>query len=163
METLELRLVRNAYESAAGYTHGRLFVPECGFFCWTLEDEDRGLCQDMPLAQIKARKVYGKTAIPTGRYRVLMDTVSPKLKDRAYAKKYGGRLPRLENVPGWTGVLVHPFNVPSESYGCIAPGVLRDGIRGRIFDSTKAFYDLMDFYLLPAHERGQAIYLTIER
>ena len=50
-----------------------------------------------------------------------------------------------------------------ESYGCIAPGVLRDGIRGRIFDSTKAFYDLMDFYLVPAHERGQQIWLNIER
>lgn len=163
METLELRLVRNAYESAAGYTHGRLFVPECGFFCWTLEDEDRGLRQDMPLAQIKARKVYGKTAIPTGRYRVLMDVVSPKLKDRAYAKKYGGCLPRLENVPGWTGVLIHPFNLPSESYGCIAPGVLHDGIRGRIFDSTKAFYDLMDFYLVPAFERGQEVWITVKQ
>jgi hypothetical protein len=159
---MEIRIVRNQYESAAGYTHGRLFIDECGFFCWTLEDEDRGLRQDMPLNQIKARKVYGKTAIPKGRYRVLMDRVSPKLKDRTYAKKYGGRLPRLENVPGWEGVLIHPFNLPSESYGCIAPGMLRDGIRGRIFDSTKAFYDLMDFYLEPARKRGEEIWLTIE-
>ena len=159
---MELRIKRNQYESAAGYTHGRLFIDECGFFCWTLEDEDRGLTQDMPLAKIQAVKVYGKTAIPAGRYRVNMDTVSPKLKGRPYAKKYGGRLPRLENVPGWEGVLIHPFNTPEESYGCIAPGMLRSGIRGRIFDSTKAFYDLMDFYLEPARKRGEEIWLTIE-
>lgn len=159
---MKITIKRNPAESAAGYTHGRMYLDECGFFCWTLEDEDRGLSQDMPLAQIKARKKYGQTAIPKGTYLVRMDTISPKLKDRAYAKKYGGRLPRLENVPGWTGVLIHPFNVPSESYGCIAPGMLRSGIRGRIFDSTQAFYDLMDFYLVPAAKRGEEIWITIE-
>ena len=61
-----IRVARNSYESAAGYTHGRLYVDEGGFLCWTLEDEDRGLRQDMPLAQIKARKVKGATAIPKG-------------------------------------------------------------------------------------------------
>ena len=159
---MRITIKRNAYESAAGYTHGRLLTDEGGFLCWTLEDEDRGLTQDMPLEKIMARKVYGKTAIPKGTYRVRMDTISPKLKDRPYAKKYGGILPRLENVPGWTGVLIHPFNVPSESYGCIAPGMLRSGIRGRIFDSTQAFYDLMDFYLVPAAKRGEEIWITIE-
>lgn len=159
---MKITIKRNAYESAAGYTHGRMYLDECGFFCWTLEDEDRGLSQEMPLATIKARKKYGQTAIPKGTYRVRMDTISPKLKDRAYAKKYGGRLPRLENVPGWEGVLIHPFNLPSESYGCIAPGMLNGSIRGRIFESTKAFYDLMDFYLEPAYQRGEEIWLTIE-
>ena len=159
---LTIHLHRNLYRSAAGYTIGELLLDECGYLCDTLEDEDRGLTQDMPLATIKARKKYGQTAIPKGTYRVRMDTISPKLKDRPYAKKYGGILPRLENVPGWTGVLIHPFNVPSESYGCIAPGMLRSGIRGRIFDSTQAFYDLMDFYLVPAAKRGEEIWITIE-
>ena len=134
---MKIRIKRNAYESGNGYTHGRLFTDEGGFLCWTLEDEDRGLTQDMSLVQIKAKKVYGKTAIPKGTYRVRMDTISPKLKDRPYAKKYNGILPRLENVPGWTGVLIHPFNVPSESFGCIAPGMLHSGIRGRIYPITK--------------------------
>lgn len=159
---MRITIKRSPAESAAGYTHGRMYLDECGFFAWTLEDEDRGLSQDMPLAQIKARKKYGQTAIPKGTYRVRMDTISPKLKDRAYAKKYGGRLPRLENVPGWEGVLIHPFNFPSESYGCIAPGMLKGSIRGCIFDSTKAFYDLMDFYLEPAYKRGEEIWITIE-
>lgn len=159
---MKITIKRSPAESGPGYTHGRMFLDECGFFCWTLEDEDRGLVQSMPLATIKARKKYGKTAIPKGTYRVRMDTISPKLKDRVYAKKYGGILPRLENVPGWEGVLIHPFNTPGESLGCIAPGTLRSGIRGRIFDSTRAFYDLMDFYLIPAAQRGDEVLLTIE-
>jgi hypothetical protein len=42
-----------------------MYLDECGFFCWTLEDEDRGLSQDMPLAQIKARKKFADTLPPT--------------------------------------------------------------------------------------------------
>lgn len=159
---MEIRIKRAPAESGNGYTHGRLSTDEGGFVCWTLEDTDRGLTSDMPLAEIKAKKVYGQTAIPKGTYKVRMDMVSPKLKDRAYAKKYGGKLPRLVGVPGWSGVLIHPFNLPSESLGCIAPGMLRFNVRGRIFDSTRAFYDLMDFYLIPAYKRGEDIWLTIE-
>lgn len=158
---MEIRIVRNQYESAAGYTHGRLFLDECGFFCWTLEDEDRGLRQDMPLNQIKARKVYGKTAIPTGRYRVIL-AVSPTLKDRSYAKKYGGMFPVLLNVPGYSGVMIHPGTTPADTRGCLLVGMLHSGIRGRIFDSQKAYRDLMDFYIWPAHLRNEDIWLTIE-
>lgn len=157
---LTIHLHRNLYRSAAGYTIGELLLDECGYLCDTLEDEDRGLTQEMPVSMIQTLKVYGQTAIPKGTYRVRMDVVSPKLKNKAYAKKYGGCLPRLENVPGYEGVLIHPFNTAEESLGCIAPGMYAGG--GRIKDSTKAFYDLMDFYLVPAHKRGEAIWITIE-
>lgn len=157
---LTIHLHRNLYRSAAGYTIGELLLDECGYLCDTLEDEDRGLTQEMPVSMIQTLKVYGQTAIPKGTYRVRMDVVSPKLKNKAYAKKYGGCLPRLENVPGYEGVLIHPFNTAEESLGCIAPGVYAGG--GRIKDSTKAFYDLMDFYLVPAHKRGEAIWITID-
>lgn len=157
---LTIRLHRNLYRSAAGYTIGELLLDECGYLCDTLEDEDRGLTQEMPVSMIQTLKVYGQTAIPKGTYRVRMDVVSPKLKNKAYAKKYGGFLPRLENVPGYEGVLIHPFNTAEESLGCIGPGVYAGP--GRIKDSTKAFYDLMDFYLVPAHKRGEAIWITID-
>lgn len=158
---MEIRIKRSPAESGEGYTHGRLATDEGGFLCWTLEDTDRGLRQDMPLEEIKRRKVYGQTAIPAGRYPIQL-RVSPKLGGRPYAQKYGGKLPYIVGVPGWSGVIIHPFNLPSESLGCIAPGMLRSGIRGRIFDSTAAFYDLMDFYIWPAYQRGEKIWLTIE-
>ena len=158
---MRITIKRSPVESTPTYTHGRLFTEESGFLCWTLEDADRGLTNDMPLERIKAIKRYGETAIPKGTYRIQMCT-SPKLHTKAYAQKYGGKLPMVCDVPGWTGVYIHPFNSPEESLGCIAPGVLKGDIRGRIFESTRAFYDLMDFYVIPAVERGEDIYLTIE-
>ena len=158
---VELLLQRAPVESGPGYTHGRLSLEECGFLCWTLEDEDRGLTQDMDPEKIKAVKVYGKTAIPTGRYRVVLQ-VSPSLKDRSYAKPYGGRFPVLVGVPGFSGVMIHPGTTTSDTRGCLLVGMLHSGTRGRIFDSQKAYRDLMDFYVWPAYLRNEEIWITIE-
>lgn len=158
---LKIRVVRNQYESAAGYTHARLLLDEGGFFCWTLEPESRGLTQDMPLPQIERIKVKGKTAIPTGTYRGRL-RVSPKFKDRYWAKKYDGKLLYLENVPGFSGVCLHPGNTPEDTAACLLPGMLHSGIRGRVFDSVITFQDLMDFYIWPAYQRGDEIWITIE-
>lgn len=158
---VNLTLRRSPAESGAGYTHGRLFVEEGGFLCWTLEDEDRGLTSAMPVEKIKAVKVYGKTAIPKGTYKVEL-AVSPSLGGKSYAKKYGGRFPLLQGVPGFSGVLIHPGNTAADTDGCILPGMLQGDKRGRIYDSQRAYKDLMDFYLWPAFERGDDIYITIE-
>ena len=115
----------------------------------------------MPLAQIKARKVYGKTAIPKGTYRVQL-RVSPSLKDRYYARPFGGKFPYLQNVPGFDGVMLHPGNGPEDVKGCICPGVCHSGIKGRVFDSVLAWQDLMQFYIWPAYQRKEEIWLTIE-
>lgn len=158
---MRIRVARNKYESAAGYTHARLLIDECGFFCWTLEDEDRGLTQDMPLAKIERIKVKGKTAIPTGTYKAQL-RVSPKFKDRAWAKPYDGKVVYLQNVPGYSGVCIHPGNTPEDTDGCLLVGMLHSGIRGRIFDSVTTYQDLMDFYIMPAYKRKEEIWITIE-
>lgn len=158
---MKIRIVRNSYESAAGYTHARMFTDEGGFFGWTLEDEDRGLRQDMPLPQIERIKVKGKTAIPKGVYRGQV-RISPKFKDRSWAKAYGGRLLYLQNVPGFEGVCIHPGNTPEDTSGCILPGMLHSGIRGRIFESVTAFEDLMSYYVMPAWERKEDIWISVE-
>lgn len=158
---MELRLIRNSYESAAGYTLGRLFVDEGGFLCWILEDENRGLHQDMPLNQIQQKKVKGKTAIPRGTYKVQLRK-SPTFGAKYYARPYGGKMPYLLNVPGFEGVMIHPGNVPADTAGCLLPGMLQAGIRGRVFDSVTAFQDLMNFYIWPAYQRKEEIWITIE-
>lgn len=154
---MELKVKRKAFEK--DYTIGDLFV-DGKFVSNTLEDTDRGLTQDMPLEEIKAKKVYGKTAIPKGTYEIDMNTVSPKFKDRSWAKPYGGKIPRLVNVPGFDGILVHPLNNSSESLGCIGCG--KNSIKGMITDSTRTFHTLMSKYLLPAKVRGERITITIE-
>lgn len=108
---MELKVKRKAFEK--DYTIGDLFV-DGKFVSNTLEDTDRGLTQDMTLEEIKARKVYGKTAIPVGTYEIDMNTVSPKFKDRSWAKPYGGKLPRLIGVNGFEGVLLHCLTPDTE-------------------------------------------------
>ena len=158
---MKIRIKRNQYESAAGYTHGRLLTEEGGFLCWTLEDEDRGLRQEMPLTQIHRIKIKGKTAIPAGTYKIQL-RVSPSFKNKWYARPFGGKMPYLLNVPGFEGVMLHPGNIPDDTSGCILPGMLQNGIRGRIFDSVLAWQDLMNFYIWPAYQRKEEIWLTIE-
>lgn len=158
---VEVTLNRSPAESGPGYTHGRLFLEECGFLCWTLEDEDRGLTQDMDPAKIRAIKVYGKTAIPKGRYRIEL-RVSPKFKDRPWCKPFGGLVPYILNVPGFDAVAMHVGTTPDDTDGCPLLGMVRGNKRGRLYESTAAYTDLMRHYLVPAHERKDEMWITIK-
>ena len=88
-----------------------------------------------------------------------MTTVSPKFKDRAWAKPYKGILPRLENVKGYEGVLIHVGNKAEDTLGCILVG--RNRIKGSVVESTECFYKLMSV-LLGASKVGEDIYITVE-
>lgn len=89
------------------YTPGTLYI-DGEKFCDTLEDLDRGLTQDMTIGEIQSKKVYGETAIPKGTYKVTTKVVSPKFsKYPFYMEVCNGRLPRLLDVPGYEGVLIH--------------------------------------------------------
>ena len=109
------------------YTIGRVFI-DGQFFANSMEDRDRGLHQDMSIDEIKAKKVYGETAIPAGRYRVIM-TYSPRFKRR---------LPLILNVKCFDGVRCHPLNTSKQSEGCIGFG--KNDKVGWISDS-KATHD----------------------
>lgn len=142
---MELKVKRKAFEK--DYTIGDLFV-DGNLFCNVLEDA------------VRDEKIYGKTAIPKGTYKVYMNVVSPKFKDRSWAKPYGGKLPRLLNVPNYDGVLIHVGNTAEDTSGCLLVGI--NDSQGRISNSQATFKKLMDEYLVPAHERGEEITITIE-
>ena len=113
----------------------------------------------MTIEEIKKKKVYGQTAIPYGTYEVNMNVVSPKFKDRSWAKPYDGKLPRLMNVPGYEGVLIHVGNKPEDTLGCLLVG--QNKIKGQVVNSTATFHELME-KLTEAHEIGEKISITIE-
>ena len=141
------------------YTIGRLLI-EGMEFCDTLEDKDRGLTFDMPTAEIYKRKVYGQTAIPYGRYEIKL-TVSPKFKNRSWAAKYGGLVPEITGVPAFVGIRIHPGTNSASTDGC--PLVGENKIVGGLVNSQQAYDDLMKYYLMPAHQRGQKIFITIKK
>ena len=90
---------------------------------------------------IKKKKIYGQTAIPTGTYKIDMGTVSPKFKNRSWAKPYSGKLPRLVNVPGFDGVLIHPGNQSSDTSGCLLVG--KNDVVGKVTNSVHYFNKIM--------------------
>ena len=63
------------------YTIGNLYI-DGEWFSNTMEDKDRGLSDIMSEGEINSIKVYGETAIPTGKYIIDMDTISPKFRHR---------------------------------------------------------------------------------
>lgn len=93
-------------------TVGNLYVDET-LFCSTLEDKER-LFWSLPnfLGKLIGTKVYSQTAIPRGRYQVVM----------SYSNRFKKRLPLLINVPQFEGILIHSGNTTEDTAGCILVG-----------------------------------------
>lgn len=159
MENNALELLLDRKYKNETYTIGNLYV-DGEWFCNTLEDKDRGLKSSMPLEEIKKIKVYAETAIPTGRYVVRMDIVSPKYNGvKWYKDNFGGRMPRLESVKGFSGILIHSGNTALDSYGCILVGMNK--AKGKVLDSRATFQKLWKV-LEQARKAGKTIYLTVQ-
>lgn len=151
---MELTLKRIARKET--YTIGKLYINGV-YFCDTIEDTDRGLRQDMSPAVIRAIKRKGITAIPTGRYRVTLDVQSPKFKTKPIYQFCDGYLPRLINVTGFEGVLIHVGNTAKDTEGCLLVG--KNTRVGKVLESRKVFMALYD-RLMQGYQEG--IYITIE-
>ena len=140
------------------YTIGHLYI-DGKYFCDTLEDKDRGLKSTMTLQEIQKIKIKHQTAIPIGIYRIDMNTVSPKYSDfkkYPYAKPYSGKMPRLQNVPGYSGVLIHPGNTENSTSGCLLVG--ENKVKGKVINSQATWKKLMDILL----KDKDSIVLTIK-
>lgn len=137
-----INLLLKRVDKQPKYTIGQLYVNN-EYFCDTLEDTDRDLEQNMPEDKISKLKVYGQTAIPKGVYKIDMNTISSKFKDKSWAKPLDGKVPRLLNVPGFEGVLIHPGNVVADTYGCILVGINKT--TGTVSDSVLTFNKLISY------------------
>lgn len=118
---MKLKLQRVARKPT--YTIGKLYIDD-KYFCDTLEDTDRGLKQADSVNSIKVIKVPSQTAIPTGTYEVIVN-ISPR---------FGRMLPRLINVPGFDGILIHRGNTDKDTSGCILVG--ENKMVGKVINST---------------------------
>ena len=135
-----LTLKRIPMKAGKKYQIGHLYVNGV-YICDTIEDVDRGLTQDMPLDEIKKIKVKSETAIPRGKYRVRIDIQSPKFSAKAYYWSYcKGKLPRLMDVPGFEGILMHKGINQRSSAGCIIVGY--NTVVGQVTKSQEAFEKL---------------------
>lgn len=114
------------------------------FICYSLEDKDRYL-EKNPEAKVK-----GQSAIPAGKYQVVR-TMSPRFKKM---------LPRLLDVHGFEGILIHTGNTAKDTDGCILPGMAR--LTNEVRDSKRAFQKL-DALIKSALDRGERVTIRISR
>lgn len=143
---MELKVIRKEFTSKT--TIGELYINGV-FFCYTLEDVDRGLTQDMSKKDIEAKKVYGKTAIPYGRYEIIM----------SWSNKFKCVMPLVNGVVGYTGIRIHKGNSEVDTLGCLLVG-MKKGV-DKITNSTQAF-DRLFVLLQEACSKGK-VWITYEK
>lgn len=136
IEVVRIANVKNASTGRA-YCIGKMYIDK-EYVCDTIEDYDRGLNSTMSVADIQRKKVYGKTAIPIGTYCVTLGVQSSTFVRKEYFKKLcNGYLPRLLDVKGYSGVLIHTGNTEEDSLGCLLVGYNKQV--GKVLNSREAF------------------------
>lgn len=129
---MELQVKRTDFSEDS--TIGELYV-NSQFECYTLEDKVRPV------------KIAGKTAIPAGRYEVIIN----------FSQRFGRLLPLLLNVPNFEGVRIHPGNTPANTEGCVLVGETKS--ENFIGQSRVAFDQL--FEKLKAASATEKIFIEI--
>ena len=115
--TMELILTRIEFDP--DYTIGELTI-DGDPFCTTLEDTVR-----------VGEKVMNKTAIPTGRYSIIM----------SYSNRFKKVMPQLVDVPNFEGIRIHSGNTAEDTSGCILVG--KPGGKGTIIKSRDTYNSLI--------------------
>lgn len=142
-----MNITLNRIAKKPKYTIGKLYI-DGEYFCDTIEDTDRGLTQTMTDAQVKSKKVYGQTAMPTGTYRVII----------SYSNKFKRQMPLLLNVPGFLGIRIHSGNTEKDTEGCLIVG--KNKVVGKVIESKDTYNKL--FSILCEANKKEAIKITIK-
>ena len=151
-----MELILKRFAKEANYTIGHLYVrldqvikvvvdgelvdQSLRYLCDTLEPKYRNLKHEA--------KIPGSTAIPVGRYRILITK----------SHRFNRWLPILLDVPYFQGVRIHPGNYPEDTRGCILPGWNR--CKGMVVNSRAAMQNLM-YEMNEALNRDEKIWITI--
>ena len=142
---MELELKRSVKTNKS--TIGELTVNGV-FECFILEDKDRGLRKDMPISELIVMKIKTRTAIPTGRYEIVV----------SFSDKFQKMLPLLLDVPAFAGIRIHPGNTDANTEGCLLPGKTKSP--DMIGSSRVAFTALFD--KIKAALQREEIFITVK-
>jgi len=137
-----MRITLNRKYKGQDYTISHSFI-NGEYFCDFIEDRVRDLGEN------GENKVYGETAIPAGKYRIVL-TYSPKFKRE---------LPLLLNVPFFEGIRIYRGNTAQSSSGCLIPG--ENKIKGQVINSTKYEIELIR-RIKEAISHNEEIWITIQ-
>jgi len=118
---------------------GNLYI-DGTLVCFTLEDKTRG---------VNEPKVPGQTAIPYGRYEVVIDM----------SNRFKKLMPHILDVPNFTGIRIHSGNTDKDTEGCILLGMNKGY---DVVTNSRAAYDVFYVLLEKGLEKGK-VFITIEK
>ena len=152
---MELILTRIAKRNA--YTIGRLSILEEVIDEYSTGTAERYFCDTLePIwrdYEHGAYKVKGRSAIPEGRYAVVI----------SWSPKFGAWLPILLGDEAfkkqWSGIRIHAGNTVKDTQGCILVGKNREV--GKVLDSRIWLHRLKQ-KIVEAKGRGEAVWLTVK-
>lgn len=115
------------------------FIIDGERFCYSLED----------MVREPGVKVPGKTAIPEGRYRVIIDQ----------SARFGRAMPHILDVPGFEGIRIHAGNTDKDTEGCPLLGLDKGpDFVGRSRLAFNQFFDRLYMAL-----RDEECWITVKR
>ncbi len=118
-------------------TIGELLI-DGDHFCYTLED----------VVRPPGVKVPKETAIPEGRYRLVID----------FSQRYQRDMPHVLDVPMFTGIRLHAGNTEADTEGCIIVALHR---RVNRVEESKFAFDALFSILSGVQKRGEEMWITI--
>tara|TARA_B100001059_G_scaffold168_1_gene166 strand:+ start:7497 stop:8087 length:591 start_codon:yes stop_codon:yes gene_type:complete len=152
---MKLQVVRTQFGKDA--TNGLLFI-DGKFECYTLED------------QYQAVKVMHETCIPEGEYDIKFRKTGGF--HTRYSAKYGNShygMLHLQDVPGFTYILIHVGNTDESTSGCLVVGetqqdldISKDGFIGSSSVAYKKMYSKVAGQLLQG-KKVSIEYTTIQQ
>lgn len=118
---MNLKIVRQ--KNQKGFTEGKLYINEV-FECYTVEDEDR-------LLESNGKKVQNRTAIPKGKYNVII----------SYSNRFKKHLLEVQNVDLFSGIRIHSGNSSKDTEGCIIVGAVNDRLDDDWVEASRVAYE----------------------
>ena len=139
---MEIKLIRESFGDT--FTEGKLLIDNV-FECYTVEDTDRKMEDDLTV------KVNSKTAIPRGKYEVVL----------SMSNRFQKILPEVLNVPGFTGIRIHSGNSSVDTEGCIILGSVNDKLDDDWVGGSKIALTQFMAKLETAKENNEKVYIEI--
>ena len=143
INTVELR----RFYSTNVHSVGGLFIDGV-FICFIIEDPKRDV------------KIMHKTRIPAGRYRLSLQR-SGNFHER-YKKRFSFHdgMILVNNVPNFTGILIHLGNSSKDTSGCLIPGTTHTAGKDWVAHSAVA-YEQLYIPIKNAIVAGKIIHLNV--
>lgn len=137
---MEITVDRDVFTDS--FTMGMMFLND-QLQCYSGEDKVR----EVDGEDVSLWKIPHETAIPRGRYRVVL----------AHSERFQRITPHVLDVPGFTSIEIHPGNTEKDTEGCILVGEARDD--KELINSRVAFDKLME--TLNALPQDELIWLNV--